>query len=606
MTAWAGAWRRRWPGFVAAAGVALAIAALIVGGAVTSLRERMFDTMIGGRAGDLSPMVWVVEIGSVNEQGQSWSRGDLARLIKRLTIAQPSVIGLDIVLSQDCAATKDNTALATALAAAPVLTGFLVPGPDQPAPQPPIAVMAEVPAWDATGAEVACPMFQDAATGAALVSLPGGADGRVRMAPTAVFVAGRPFPAMGVEVARRLKNLSPAILGQSAGAWLRLGSQSIALEDAGQMRFVPRPVARRRAQTIAADQILAGAGSDIPAGAAILIGSSLPEKGGLRPSRASPLHPSVHLQADVVEQLIAGSAFVRPLSAPGIEATATLVGGAVVLALSLVLSPLGAALAAGLVALVWVVFAYGLAVWGSVLLDPLMPSLGILAAAGAALLVEAAASRRAERNLSTRMRQHLPGTLVDRVSDGTAPLHLVGEMREITALFTDIEGFSDLTRQMPPQALVAILDRYFTAVTQIIAGHGGMVDKIVGDAVHAFFNAPVDQPDHVDQAIAAAAAIRDYAAGFAATEKAVGFGRTRIGVETGPALLGDVGQGGRTDYTAHGDVVNMAARLQEASKTLGVTVLIGPRAALLSSHVLVPADEVELRSFGRVRVSTLP
>ena len=206
------------------------------------------------------------------------------------------------------------------------------------------------------------------------------------------------------------------------------------------------------------------------------------------------------------------------------------------------------------------------------------------------------------------MRQHLPASVVDRLRDGTAPLRLPGELREITALFTDIEGFTDLTRRLPPQALVGLLDDYFTGLTRIIAARGGMVDKIVGDAVHAFFNAPTDQPDHVDQAIRAAGELRDFAAQFAQTKAAaaVGFGRTRIGVETGQALLGDVGRGGRTDYTAHGDAINMAARLQEASKSLGTTVLIGPRAAALTTTALSGPSAIDLRSFGLVQVSTLP
>jgi adenylate cyclase len=610
MRPWAGSWRRRWPGVLAASVVALGFAALIVGfsDATQPLRERLFDMMIGARAEPPSGRVWVVEIGVANEDGTPWGRGDLARLITTLAALKPAVIGLDIVLSQSCEPSARNSALTKAISQGPVVTGFLVPGPMgiSQAAEAPLAVMEDAPAWDAKGAEAACGVFQTAATGTALVSLPGGPDGRVRVAPAAVFVAGKPFPGMAVELARRGQNWPPAILGKGDPGWLRLGEQTIPLDALGQFRFVPTPPADRAAQTIAADKVLAGDLFAIPQDAVILIGSALPESGGLRPSRASPLHPSVHLQADAVEGLMAGRSFARIGAAPSIEAGVVLVAGLAVVLLALALQPLGAAFAAVGVALGWVAFAFGSAVWGDRLYDPLLPGMGILGAAAAALLVEAAASRRAERNLSARMRQHLPGAVVDRVTDGSAPLHLAGEMREITALFTDIEGFSDLTRQMSPQALVALLDDYFTGITRIIADHGGMVDKIVGDAVHAFFNAPVDQPDHVDKAISAARAIRDFAADFTARVQAISFGRTRIGVETGQALLGDVGHGGRIDYTAHGDVVNMAARLQEASKTLGITVLIGPRASAQTSLPVTAAGEVELRSFGRVQVSTLP
>lgn len=622
MTPFPASWHRRGPGIVAAAAVVaiMAMVILLAGKATEPLRERLFDGMIGGRAGAVSSKVWVVEIGAANADGAAWSRGDLAALITTLAAAKPAAVGLDIVLSQGCAPGAETDALAKAMALVPVLTGFVVPGAagNIPHPQLPFAAMTNAPGWDALGAETACPAFADASAGAVLISLSGGRDGRIRAAPAVAFVAGQPFAGFGVELASRAAGWPTPIVGGGNGGWLRqgwlrlgwlrLGATTTALDVTGQFRFVPMPPSRRAANTVAADAVLAGTAAAIPAGAVILIGSALPEKGALRASRATPLHPSVHLQADIVEQLLTGKPFSRPPAAPLIEAAAAALGGLLALVMVIRLPPVAAALTAGLIASAWGATAWATAVWGQHLFDPLLPGLAIIGTATAALLAEARASRTAEGNLARRMRQHLPASLVDRVSHGTAPVRLIGEMRQITALFTDIEGFSDLTRRLPPQALVGLLDTYFTALTRIIVSRGGMVDKIVGDAVHAFFNAPVDQPDHVDQAIRAATEIRDFSARFAQspTAAAVGFGRTRIGVETGPALLGDVGSGGRTDYTAHGDAVNMAARLQEASKSLGTTVLIGPRAAELTTHMLGDAREIELRSFGQVRVSTLP
>lgn len=604
-------WHRRAPGIVAALAVAGLLAGLILAGqnATEPLRERLFDTMIAGRAPPVSDKVWVVEIGAGNAANAPWSRGDLAALIAKLAATKPAVIGLDIVLSKDCAPGSDTQGLATALASAPVLTGFVVPGPagTLPAPQLPIAVMQNAPAWDAPGAETACPVFQAASKGAVLISLSGGRDGRVRTAPALGFVAGQPFAGLGVELARHAAGWPAPIMGGGSPGWLRLGGVTIPLDSMGQFRFVPQPPARRAALTVAAAAVLAGRAPEIPQGAVILIGSSLPEMGGLRASRATPLHASLHLHADVVTQLLSGHPFSRQPAAPLIEAMVAVAGAVLALLAVLRLAPLAAAAGASGLAVCWIAVTWATAVWGDQLLDPLLPALAMVGAASVALLAEARASRSAEANLSRRMRQHLPASVVDRVTDGTAAQHLKGEMREITALFTDIEGFSDLTRRLPTQALVALLDGYFTGLTRIIAARGGMVDKIVGDAVHAFFNAPVDQPDHVDQAIRAARDIRDFAGQFAqgSAAAAAGFGRTRIGVETGQALLGDVGQGGRTDYTAHGDAVNMAARLQEASKTLGTTVLIGPRAAALTNLALGPVSVIDLRSFGDVAVATL-
>ena len=111
--------------------------------------------------------------------------------------------------------------------------------------------------------------------------------------------------------------------------------------------------------------------------------------------------------------------------------------------------------------------------------------------------------------------------------------------------------------------------------------HGGMVDKIVGDAVHAFFNAPLDLDDHPRRAVECAVAIRAWAESYRASPApaAIGFGRTRIGIETGQAIVGDVGLRSKLDYTAHGDAVNAAARFEAANKELGSAICVGPAAA---------------------------
>jgi adenylate cyclase len=238
--------------------------------------------------------------------------------------------------------------------------------------------------------------------------------------------------------------------------------------------------------------------------------------------------------------------------------------------------------------------------------DPLAPALAVALVAFSALAGKAALTARAERVLRGRMGQVLPAAVIERLALTPELFRLEGELRQVTALFTDIEGFSATTRALGPQALVRVLDRYFAETCAIVLRHGGMVDKIVGDSLHVLFNAPLDQPGHVDAALACAAEM------LAATEAlrrapdlaSAGLGRTRIGIETGPAVLGDVGYQGKIDYTAHGDAVNLAARLQEANKGLGTSVCVGPAAAALASRPLRPLGEVEIRSFGRLALFT--
>jgi len=125
-----------------------------------------------------------------------------------------------------------------------------------------------------------------------------------------------------------------------------------------------------------------------------------------------------------------------------------------------------------------------------------------------------------------------------------------------------------------------------------------MVDKIVGDAVHAFFNVPLDLDRHPARAVECAVAIRDWTAAFQLrpSSAALNLGRTRIGIETGEAIVGDIGLRTKLDYTAHGDVVNAAARLEAANKELGSSICVGPAAASrLDPTALRPLGRIALR-----------
>ena len=201
------------------------------------------------------------------------------------------------------------------------------------------------------------------------------------------------------------------------------------------------------------------------------------------------------------------------------------------------------------------------------------------------------------RLLRASFEQHLAPEVVRRIAAEPGRLRLQGELREITSMFTDIEGFTAMTERADPADLIALLDTYFDVVTNVITGHGGMVDKIVGDAVHAIFNAPFEVPEHPTRAVDCALAL------LAASDtvrrlplgQRLGVGRTRVGIETGPAIVGDVGGARKLDYTAHGSVVNTAARLEAANKSLGSRICIGPGTAAC-------VDPGRLRRIGRITV----
>jgi adenylate cyclase len=140
-----------------------------------------------------------------------------------------------------------------------------------------------------------------------------------------------------------------------------------------------------------------------------------------------------------------------------------------------------------------------------------------------------------------------------------------------------IEGFTAMTERATPPDLIALLDAYFDVATRIVTDHGGMIDKIVGDAIHAIFNVPFALQDHPRRAVDSALALLEATEEVRRSplEQALQLGRTRVGIETGPAIVGDVGGSRKLDYTAHGNAINAAARLEAANKELGSAICIG-------------------------------
>jgi adenylate cyclase len=148
-------------------------------------------------------------------------------------------------------------------------------------------------------------------------------------------------------------------------------------------------------------------------------------------------------------------------------------------------------------------------------------------------------------------------------------------------IFTDIAGFTSLVEAAAPEVLAALLNEYVGGMTDVVFAHEGTVAKIIGDAIQILFNAPGDQPDYATRAIACARDLDTWAEAFRARWKAKGvnFGVTRIGVHAGPALVGNFGGSRFFDYTAYGDTINTAARLEAANKSLGTRICVSATVA---------------------------
>jgi adenylate cyclase len=171
--------------------------------------------------------------------------------------------------------------------------------------------------------------------------------------------------------------------------------------------------------------------------------------------------------------------------------------------------------------------------------------------------------------------------LAERLASDPAAVDLGGQRREITSLFSDIADFTSMVETLDLEIIAPLLNEYLGGMTEVVFAHGGTVIKIIGDAMHVLFGAPADQPDHAARAVACALALDGYAQGFRARwrERGVALGVTRVGLEAGPAIVGNFGGSRFFDYNAYGDVINTAARLEAANKQLGTRICIGESVA---------------------------
>jgi adenylate cyclase len=181
----------------------------------------------------------------------------------------------------------------------------------------------------------------------------------------------------------------------------------------------------------------------------------------------------------------------------------------------------------------------------------------------------------AERARATLSRYFSPG-IVEAMADDPDCLTPGGTRRLATFLFTDLTDFTPLVETADPDSIVELLNEYLDQVTGIVFEHGGTVMKIVGDALHAAFGAPVEQEAHAARAVACALEIDAFAVAFQETQKTRGLplGTTRIGINSGEAIIGNFGGEHFFDYTAYGDAVNAAARLESANKLLGTRICV--------------------------------
>jgi adenylate cyclase len=448
------------------------------------------------------------------------------------------------------------------------------------------------------GAITTQPVIEAGAQGNGSVNYLPDPDSTVRRAGLFYGLEGELYPSLAAE-AVRLASDAPSYDYQSSGASgifgfgeqtgivaVRLGQPIVPTDADGAMRLYDTGHQPRR--FIPAWQILDGSfDADAISGHIVLVGTSASAVNDIKTTPLDPVMAGVEIHAQVIEQILSGQFLRRPDWIVGAELLYLIVFGTVLLfairragALWSLVIALGAAGAAIAISLVGFHQA-------GLLIDPLYPCLVALLLYVSGTYLGYRKTEREKRFVREAMGRYLAPAVVEQVIRHPEWLRLRGDLRELTVLFSDIRGFTRIAEQLEPEALTRLVNRFLTPLTRIIQKSRGTVDKYMGDCIMAFWNAPVDVRDHGREAVAAALQMREElhrlnedlkvdAARDGVEPIVLAAG---IGLNTGGARVGNMGSELRFDYSAIGDTVNIASRLEGLSRIYGVDIVLGEETA---------------------------
>jgi adenylate cyclase len=581
--------------------------------------------------------VKVVDIdeASLRQFGQwPWPRDRLAILVDRLSEMGASAIAFDVLFAEPDRLSPRNVVrdvpgidpgllgrlpdndeiFARSIAGKPVVLGFGLSNEGRylPSVKAGIAFTGESPIAAPPHIKAATPLrpeLEAAAAGIGHISLnPGSRSAVVRAVPLFLSDGEQLYPNLAIEALRIAQGASTYLLigapdAENVITSVKIGDFMVPTTAAGELWLYVSPDTTKR--YISAKDVLApgGAAAEITAaveGSILFIGTSA---AGLQDIRATSLEenvPGVSLHAQSLEQILSGRFLARPDWANGLEIMSIAIMGGLLVVLTIFVSP-AIALVAGLLITAFALVASWLAFsFAGLLFDPMAPVAAGTITHFAATSFRFLVTDRERRAIRRAFGQYLSPSLLYRIEHTRNALRLGGDDRELTVMFVDVRNFTEISERLSPTAVVGFLNTLLDALSRHVTANEGTLDKYIGDSIMAFWNAPLDVDDHCRKAVGAALAMRETLAHLNAAD-AFGFGPEQkvgigIGIHTGIACVGNMGAEARFNYSAVGDAVNIASRIESACKAVSFDILVSENTAkALSDYALLDAGALALR-----------
>jgi len=594
---------------------------------IEELRLRTFDLfqVLRPREQKVRPVVIVdIDEASLREIGQwPWPRTVIADLVTRLRAAGAVAVGFDVIFAEPdrmspavaagsfrgldaetrekLAALPSNDAVfaeaikkaggivvgeTAASQAAPRAegenapqTGFAIVGPN---PRPFLVTFP--------GLLRNIPPIEQAAAGRGMFSIDPEPDGIVRRVPVVMEAQGQLAPALTMEMLRVVSRAGAILIRADRAGVKTVAVPGLEVPTDGRGRFWVYFNKRDPARSVSATDVLNGrVAPDRLRGRLVLIGTSATGLLDIKTTPVQPDMPGVEVHAQILENILTKSLLASPGYAIGAEIIAAVVFGlAIIVAAPMlpaaIVVALGAILIAGLIGISWYFF-----VGHHLLIDFTYPLISCWLIYLVLTFVNYFREQQQRQQIRSAFGFYLSPPLVEQLARSPEKLVLGGEERRMTILFSDVRGFTTISEHYKddPQGLTHLMNRFLTPLTNAIIERKGTIDKYIGDAIMAFWNAPVDDDEHEANACDAALemlARAEVLNGELKREAETAGGvymplRIGIGLNSGPCVVGNMGSDFRFNYSVLGDTVNLASRLESRTKDYRLSLVIGSRTA---------------------------